>query len=227
MFLFEPGPHEERGMARIRKEDHARILHLVDVERRPVREIAADFGCTSANIYGILAKLRREGDKVPGGAEEAGEAAGVPALLPAEQPGLSLDAATAEPDLYPAAPVESPLPKAAPDAAWEATSPDAAPRVVAFEVPAPKAAPAERPDLRPVDKPVSKGQAAVGARLARPGMGLVMRTEDGEETMTPFRSIDDLLSAIKPILRASARSPDPVWFSLQPVDLSAVEVDAA
>jgi hypothetical protein len=69
--------------------------------------------------------------------------------------------------------------------------------------------------------------AAVGAKLAKPGMGLVMRTPDGEETVTPFRSIDDLLSAIKPILRAGARSPEAVWFSLQRVDLSTVDVDAA
>ena len=58
-------------------------------------------------------------------------------------------------------------------------------------------------------------------------MGLIMRTLDGEETMTPFRSLDDLLSAIKPILRAGARSPEPVWFSLQPVDLATIDVDAA
>jgi hypothetical protein len=45
--------------------------------------------------------------------------------------------------------------------------------------------------------------------------------------MTPFRSLDDLLSAIKPILRAGARSPEPVWFSLQPVDLATIDVDAA
>jgi hypothetical protein len=54
-----------------------------------------------------------------------------------------------------------------------------------------------------------------------------MRTADGEESLAPFRSLDDLLSAIKPILRASARSVDPVWFSLQPVDLSALDSDAA
>ena len=69
--------------------------------------------------------------------------------------------------------------------------------------------------------------AAVGGKLAKPGMGLLMRTPDGEETMTPFRSLDDLLSAIKPILRAGARSPEPVWFSLQPIDLATIDVDAA
>ncbi len=73
----------------------------------------------------------------------------------------------------------------------------------------------------------SESSAKLGAKLAKPGIGLAMRTADGEETMTPFRSVDDLLSAIKPILRASARGPEPVWFSLQPIDLSAIDVEAA
>ena len=38
-----------------------------------------------------------------------------------------------------------------------------------------------------------------------------MRSADGEENLTPFRSLEDLLSAIKPILWSGARSPDPVW----------------
>ena len=58
-------------------------------------------------------------------------------------------------------------------------------------------------------------------------MALVMRTAEGEENMTPFRSLDDLLSAVKPILRAAARSPDAVWFSIQPVDLASLDSDAA
>ena len=69
--------------------------------------------------------------------------------------------------------------------------------------------------------------AGLGAALAKPGMALMMRTADGEENLTPFRSLDDLLSAVKPILRAAARSPDAVWFSIQPVDLAALDSDAA
>ena len=65
--------------------------------------------------------------------------------------------------------------------------------------------------------------AGVGAALSKPGMALVMRTADGEENLTPFRSLDDLLSAVKPILRAAARSPDAVWFSIQPVDLASLD----
>ena len=46
-------------MARISKADHPRILHLVEVERRKVVEVAAEYGCTPANIYGLLGKMRR------------------------------------------------------------------------------------------------------------------------------------------------------------------------
>ena len=69
--------------------------------------------------------------------------------------------------------------------------------------------------------------AGVGAALSKPGMALMMRTADGEETISPFRSLDDLLSAVKPILRSAARSPDAVWFSIQPVDLALLDSDAA
>ena len=73
----------------------------------------------------------------------------------------------------------------------------------------------------------SAGRAGTGGTAAKAGFGLTMRTADGDENVTPFRSLDDLLSAIKPILRASARSPDAVWLSIQPVDLAMLEVDAA
>ena len=69
--------------------------------------------------------------------------------------------------------------------------------------------------------------SGVGAKLAKPGFGLVMRTGEGEDNLTPFRSLDDLLSAVKPILRAASRSPDTVWFSIQPVDLASLDIDAA
>ena len=47
-------------MARIGKQEHARILGMVDVEHRKVAEVAAVYGCTPANIYALLGKLRRE-----------------------------------------------------------------------------------------------------------------------------------------------------------------------
>ena len=54
----------------------------------------------------------------------------------------------------------------------------------------------------------AKKSQGLGAKLAKPGVALMMRTAEGEENLTPFRSLDDLLSAVKPILRAAARSPD-------------------
>jgi transposase-like protein len=207
---------KEAGMARIKKDDHPRILRLVDVERRTVREIAAEFGCTPAAIYALLTKLRRQASvSAPDGAEaqpplaleeEEGEEAEVAETPPVPAPSLS-------------APSVSPPPEERKVVTFERVAQLSAPRPAAPQPAAPQPAP-------PGESPRA-ASATLGAKLAKPGMGLVMRTADGEETMTPFRSVDDLLSAIKPILRAGARSPEPVWFSLQPVDLSAIDVDAA
>jgi hypothetical protein len=171
---------------------------LVDVERRAVREIAAEFGCTPAAIYSLLTKLRREA------------AGAVPEPVETQAP-LALGEEMA---------AEAPNPPAAPPPAMVVAPPPRERGVVTFERAGP--APARSEARRP-----AAAAAAVGGKLAKPGMGLLMRTPEGEETMTPFRSIDDLLSAIKPILRAGARSPEPVWFSLQPVDLSTIDMDAA
>jgi hypothetical protein len=190
-------------MARIKKEDHARILRLVDIERRAVREIAAEFGCTPAAIYILLTKLRRG-------------ASGAAAQHDEVQPPLGLgEESVAEVVNPPSPPPSAPPSSARPSSAPIVTAPPAE-RVVAFARGAPP------PVRQEVPRP-----SAVGGKLAKPGMGLLMRTPDGEETMTPFRSLDDLLSAIKPILRAGARSPEPVWFSLQTVDLATIDVDAA
>jgi hypothetical protein len=65
------------------------------------------------------------------------------------------------------------------------------------------------------------------AKAARPGYALCMRSAEGDESSTPFRSLDDLLAAVKPILRNVARSPDPVWFSITQVNLADIETEAA
>lgn len=67
----------------------------------------------------------------------------------------------------------------------------------------------------------------IGTALAKPGFGPLMRNADGEETLTPFRSLEDLLSAIKPVLRAVACCPDPLWFSIQPMNLATLADEAA
>ena len=50
-------------------------------------------------------------------------------------------------------------------------------------------------------------------RASETGCVLLMRTSDGEEAIKPFRSLDELLSAAKHLLRTAARSPEPIWFS--------------
>ncbi|WP_158743572.1 hypothetical protein [Acidisphaera sp. L21] len=212
-------------MARISKAEHPRILQMVDEEHRKVPEVAAEYGCTPANIYALLAKLRRakpQAEAEPGQVEAAVEAAAEPIV------------ASVEPvDLFEAAAVEAP-PKAASKRRSKtapAIVPDAPALVLAVAEPV---APAAPPRPAPVSATVTdlprRGAAkggGLGASLAKPGFGLMMRTADGDENLTPFRSLEDLLSAVKPILRASARSPDAVWFSIQQIDLSALDSDAA
>jgi hypothetical protein len=99
----------------------------------------------------------------------------------------------------------------------------------AVEAPAQPVKPAAPPPP-PVSATVTelpRKRGGIGASLAKPGFGLTMRAGDGDENMTPFRSLEDLLSAVKPILRASAKNPEPVWFSIQPIDLTTIEFDAA
>jgi hypothetical protein len=52
-----------------------------------------------------------------------------------------------------------------------------------------------------------------------------MRTSDGDETVHPFRSIEELLSGVKPLLRIASRSPEPIWFSIQHVNLSDLSLE--
>ncbi len=168
-------------MARIGKADHQRILHMADVDGRKVADIAAEFGCTPANIYALLGRLRGRAGK---GTEPAEQSAPAPTLAPATPI-----------DLFAAAPSSKPASGTVTDMS--------------------------------VHRPAAPPDRGIGAKLAKPGFGLAMRTADGEESLAPFRSLDDLLTAIKPVLRSAARSSDPVWFSIQPIDLATIETDAA
>ncbi len=189
-------------MARIGKADHSRILQMIDEEQCKVAEVAAAYGCTPANIYTLLGKLRRA-------ARDAGRAE-------AAEPAPTLFEERSGPDAP--KPVDLPAPAAAVRPA--PTPPKAAPP----PAPAVQAAPAQTATVTDLPRRESRG---IGASRAKPGFGLAMRTAEGEEAMTPFRSLEDLLSAIKPILRAAARSPEPVWFAVQPIDLALLDSDAA
>jgi transposase-like protein len=225
---------QEMKMARIKRDDHARILQMVDVERRRVADIAAEYGCSTANIHALVGKLRRR---------TAGEQAAATAV----QTPLALDqaqvveaaplAADANDDVVeasgpePETPADARLNVIAFERDTAPVAPEAMNRPPRLEVAPPQVTVVSKPssDAGPLYRPTASGggTAAIGARLAKPGFGLIMRTADGEENMTPFRSLDELLSAIKPILRASARSSEPVWFSLRPVDLATIDIDAA
>jgi len=185
-------------LARISKSEHARILQLADEEGRKPAEIAAEYGCTPANIYALLSRLRKAANPAP--------------VLPLAEP----------------PPKPSPVPAADDQAEDETLPPSPAPAtapVPAVPEPPPPPPPPQLPRA-PAPAVDTPPPAPVGARLAKPGVGLVTRTAEGEETLSPFRSLDDLLSVIKPLLRTAARSPDPIWFSIQPIDLSTLDLDA-
>ena len=206
-------------MARIGKAEHASILQAVDVEHRKVADVAAEYGCTPANIYALLGKLRRAGGEA-GILAAPADTAATTALPPtarteATTPGLVENSIAT--DLFAAATVVTPA-STAPDRARSGRGQPA--------VPGPGCDPSTVTDLpRPASSVTSHRR--VDGELARPGFGLVMRAPEGDESLTPFRSLDDLLSAVKPILRAAARSPDAVWFSIQPIDLATLDSDAA
>jgi hypothetical protein len=210
-------------MLRIPREEHAVIRHQVGVAGQKVAEVAAAYGCTPANIYAILARLRRQDDQDAGGAvpsagpPEAGPASGPADAAPADLFG-GLDEARPDPTPPATAPVVPEPPVTAPDPSlpFAAMAAEPAPAPVAPQPPvrAGRAKPAPRPPA-PASAP-GPGKA---------GYALLMRTSDGEEAVNPFRSLDELLTAAKPILRTAARSPEPIWFSIQQVDLDTLEDD--
>jgi hypothetical protein len=174
---------------------------MVDVEQCKVSEVAAEYGCSPANIYTLLSKLRR-----------------AEVVAQTQRPTRATDAP----------PPPAPAPETHRQEAAE-TTPVADLFAAAAEAP-PAPVKSAAPPLQPVSATVTelpRKRGGIGASLAKPGFGLTMRAGDGDENMTPFRSLEDLLSAVKPILRASAKNPEPVWFSIQPIDLASIEFDAA
>jgi hypothetical protein len=223
-------------LVRIGKAEHARILRLVDVEQRKVADVAAEYGCSTANIYVLLGRLRRAnaaGNRAAGFG--GAEAVAAPTQDAPAAPVVPQPAQAAAADLLGVtgkAPSERSghAPTAAATAQGAAAAPErptAAPVCAENTTGAGAAEPAPSAVLDLARKqPVAK-RGGIGAARARPGVGLMMRTAEGEENVTPFRSLEDLLSAVKPVLRAAAHSPDPVWFSIQTLDLASLDFDAA
>jgi hypothetical protein len=92
-------------------------------------------------------------------------------------------------------------------------------------LPAPPPAPVLAKPSPPAPGPARQPAPAAKASLLKRGYGLYTRSTEGDDSIIPFRSLEDLLSAVKPMLRATAGSPEPVWFSIQPVDLATIDVD--
>jgi transposase-like protein len=245
----------EGRMARISKAEYARIVRLVDVDGRKVAEVAAEYSCTTANIYALLGKLRRNGaeagktgalaisragqaEVAAGSADPAANSTLMTMLLPV----VDLLSAVAAGSKVAASPAAEPMRSRSKPQVSTARPPETRARLhvatssaanplpepIMASAPAPADVISKQPTV-PVPELPRKGAIknnGVGGALAKPGFGLMMRTEDGDENLTPFRSLDDLLSAVKPILRSAARSVDPVWFSIQAVDLSTLDSDA-
>ncbi|MBL6079636.1 transposase [Belnapia sp. T18] len=212
-------------MPRIPREEHATIVRRVDVEGHKVAEVAATYGCTPANIYAILAKLRRQA------AEEVTPAAPPPGPVTAEADAVPMMEQATATDLFGGLPEVPPEPM--PSLPLASTTPDLPP--IEPERPLPTL-PGEPVQPEPQPRPAASGRAtrvaeakparpAPPPRVAKAGYALLMRTSDGEEAVNPFRSLDELLSAAKPILRTAARSPEPIWFSIQQVDLDTLGDD--
>jgi hypothetical protein len=188
-------------MPRVAKSDHAQIRLMVEVEQRKVPDVAAQYGCTPANIYAILKRMKAGEGEAAAVAAETAEVAAAPVVEAGPEAAKPVPAATASiVDLFSVATAPSP----------DATS-EMPPRVD-------RASPA---------RPVAKSGGGGSGKLLKPGFGFHMRTAEGEESVMPFRSLEDLLSAAKGILRGAAKSPEPVWFSIQSLDLSTIDADAA
>ena len=216
-------------MPRIPREEHATIVRRVDFEGQKVAEVAAAYGCTPANIYAILTKARRQAAGETSVAAPPQDHAKVEVEADPPPPA----APTAPADLFdavpptPIDPVTPPPPASTALAlppAEPSKSPPAAPRV-----PDPQGARPRPPAPARTGRGGAAAKPAAPAsppRLGKTGYALLMRSSDGEEAVHPFRSLDELLSAARPILRTAARNPEPVWFSIQQIDLDALGDDA-
>ncbi|WP_426955617.1 hypothetical protein [Muricoccus radiodurans] len=203
-------------MPRIPREAHAAIQKRVGAGEK-VAAVAASYDCTPANIYAILAKLRRQESET---VDLLAPAPAIPDQVNTPDAELLRAAAPdqATPVTMPASIAPIPPTPPEPSAASVASRPPAR-----SEQPSPHVAEVVSPIAAPASKARGPSSASVAQRVGKAGFALMMRTSDGEDTVNPFRSLDELLSAAKPILRTAARSPEPIWFSIQPVDLDALE----
>ncbi len=226
-------------MAKIPQEMHAAIRRQVDDEGRKVAEVATEYGCTAANIYAILAKVRRQ----DGGHSGAGSPVPTRNTPTAVKVAKTQKVKTASDeialiDLFaafgeeeqppPPTPAVAPAKKAGPSKPSKASADRPAPKLEAAK-PKPSQAQSASPALGQPDRKETATRAVASSASTvkgKPGYALIMRTVDGEETVNPFRSLDELLSASKLLLRTAVRSAEPIWFSIQQVDLELLTEDS-
>jgi hypothetical protein len=233
-------------MARISKAEHTIILQLVDVDRQKVTDVAAEYGCTPANIYTLLGKLRRAAAATEAvGPDSAGATKSSQARVselsatgdhPAPRADLFIVPEPASPQGALLGPEATDLPAESAEQDRASSGTESKPdKSTLSECPIQPDISSElaQPRTVVVLEGISRRAAApqrtsgVGAKLAKTGFALAMRAAEGDENLTPFRSLEDLLAAVKPILRSAAYSTDPIWFSIRAIDLSSLDNDAA
>lgn len=220
--------------ARVSKDDYPRILALADVEGARTSDIAKLYGVVPRTICIILNKARNAG-------VQPRTASALPAELPV--PREPLPVPVHEVEVLEAmvslaeAPIREPEAHEAPELPEirQATrAPEEIQAAVAIQTVVQPAIPAAtvRPPAQEMavedesDIPVrslAKGTHSKGNQGKRQGHTLIARTEDGEETLMPFGSLDDLLSSLRGVFREAARGEGTVWFGLRKSEVGDAE----
>ncbi len=228
-------------MARIEKADHASIVQMVQVEGIRASEVAAKYGCTPANIYAIIARQKRAdapalpieapvGISEPAPKAVRGRKRGGAAVSDMRADTALEAMAVVDSDLFDPNLAAAPAPETVPVPAVAAVvlSEPLAPQVK-MAPPLPRRSEAGRSESARSEparaEPSRRMQASARPPSMKGGYGLTMRSPEGDENTAPFRSLEDLLMTAKQLLRTAARSPEPVWFSIQPIDLANFEAD--
>jgi hypothetical protein len=209
----------------IPKADYATILREVDADKIPIPAIANRYGVVARTIYIVLGKARA-----------AAAAEGIPSLaadaasLPAAVMETGQEATVlveAVPDLLRQAVLEALADEETATASACLPRTEGEPAAAAAPTgvqdhPAPvRMATAEsrrREDVvQPLAKQVRPATGAVVPRL-KSAYGLVVRSEESEETVVPYRSLDELLASIRPVLRETARQGGETWCAIREID---------
>lgn len=195
----------------IPRSEYPVILRLSDAERVKTVDIAVTYGVAPRTINIILGKARA--DSAGAGAPAVNDSSPAvlpPALAALEVAAPAVNAQVVEPEVGPVRLSTQ---------SWDMEV------AVPPETPAPvKLTVSAVPPARAAEKePVERNQAARPKGNSKAAYGLVTKTDDGEESIAPYRSLEDLLSTVKGTLRTAAQASDEVWFAIREIDLSDFE----